>query len=120
MFLLSTFDQAIRKCSVNMLKKNLRATYRIVELKSTRRLLLPLLPRLLVPVIVLLPDPLEFVFVVIGDIGTPVLPVLPLLLRPVLPILKESLVLLLIMKASRPVLLHLAPQFLLPLPEELI
>ena len=83
-------------------------------------MLLPLLPRLLVPVIVLLLDPLELVFVIIGDIGTPVLPVLPLLLRPVLPILEESLALLLIMKASRPVLLHLAPEFLLPLPEELI
>jgi hypothetical protein len=37
-----------------------------------------------------------------------------------LPILKESLALLLIMKASGSVLLHLAPQLLLPLPEELI
>ena len=103
-----------------MLKKNLRATYRIVELKSARWLL-PLLPRLLVTVIFLHPDPLEFVFIIIGEIGTPVLPVLPLLLlRPVLPILEESLALLLIMKASRPVLLHLAPKLLLPLPEELI
>jgi hypothetical protein len=104
-----------------MLKKNLRATYRIVELKPARRwLLLPLLPRFLVPVIILLLDPLELIFVIIGDIGTPVLPVLPLLLLPILPILEESLVLLLIMKASRPVLLHLAPELLLPLPEELI
>ena len=103
-----------------MLKKNHRATYRIVELKPARWLLLPLLPRLLVPVIVLLLDPLELIFVIIGDIGTPVLPVLPLLLRPVLPILEESLVLLLIMKATGPVLLHLPSELLLPLPEELI
>ena len=82
-------------------------------------MLLPLLPRFLVPVIVLLLDPLEVIFVIMGDIGTPVLPVFPLLL-PILPILEESLALLLIMKASRPVLLHLAPQLLLPLPEELI
>ena len=80
---------------------------------------MPFLPGFLVPVIVLLLDPLELVFVIIGDIGTPVLPVLPLLL-PVLPLLKETLVLLLIMKASGPVLLHLAPELLLPLPEELI
>ena len=82
-------------------------------------MLLPLLPRFLVPLIILLLDPLEFFLIIIVDIGTPVLPVLPLL-PPVLPILKEPLTLLLLMKASGPLLLHLASQLLLPLPEELI
>ena len=96
-------------------------TYRVVELRPPW-LLLPLLPRFLVPLIILPLYPLEFVLLilVVDIIGTPILPVLPLL-PPVLPILKEPLtLLLLLMKASGPLLLHLASQLLLPLPEELI
>ena len=99
---------------------NFKNTYRVVELRPPW-LLLPLFPRFLVPLIILPLDPLKFVLIilVVDIIGTPILPVLPLL-PPVLPVLEEPLTLLLLMKASGPLLLHLAPQLLLPLPEELI